>query len=75
MSEIWARDEPQSPCVKLCVMHPREGLCVGCYRSLSEIASWGQMSPPERRALMAELPARAGRIKKRTGGRAGRLEG
>ncbi|MFD2175126.1 DUF1289 domain-containing protein [Rhodobacter lacus] len=70
--EIWSRDEPDTPCVKVCVMHPTEGLCVGCYRTLAEIGAWSRLSRPERLALMAELPARAERLKKRRGGRAAR---
>lgn len=71
--EIWARDEPQSPCVKICLMHPTEGLCIGCLRTLAEIAAWSQMSPQARRAVLAELPARAPRLGQRRGGRAGRV--
>ncbi|MDP2064216.1 MAG: DUF1289 domain-containing protein [Phaeovulum sp.] len=71
--DVWARDEPQSPCVKTCVMHPTEGLCIGCLRSLAEIASWSQLSPDARRAVLADLPARAPRLTRRQGGSAGRV--
>lgn len=67
--EIWTRDEPQSPCVKICVIHPETGLCTGCLRSLDEIATWGQMSAPERRAILAELPHRKAAPTGRRGGR------
>ncbi|MFZ5750928.1 MAG: DUF1289 domain-containing protein [Pseudomonadota bacterium] len=70
--EIWARREPDSPCVKLCTIHPAEGICIGCYRTLSEIAGWGAMPPEDRRRIMAELPARAPRLAQRRGGRAAR---
>ena len=71
--EIWNRDEIDSPCVKICIVHPDARLCTGCLRSLDEIAQWGQMRPEERRKIMAELPARAGQLTQRRGGRAGRL--
>ena len=71
--EIWNRDEVQSPCVKICVVHPVERICTGCLRSLDEIASWGRMSNAERAALMEELPSRESRLKKRRGGRAARI--
>ncbi|MEI4470755.1 DUF1289 domain-containing protein [Frigidibacter sp. MR17.24] len=72
--EIWARDEVESPCVKVCVMHPAEGLCLGCWRTLDEIAAWGTMPAAERRALVAALPDRAERVKaRRRGGRAARV--
>ncbi|MBW6505658.1 MAG: DUF1289 domain-containing protein [Rhodobacteraceae bacterium] len=71
--EIWARDEPASPCVKICLMHPAEGLCLGCMRTLDEIATWRQMSPEARRAVLEDLPARAPRLRPRRGGRAARI--
>jgi uncharacterized protein len=71
--EVWKRAEIESPCVKLCVIHPESRLCMGCYRSIEEITAWSAMSPEARRAVMAELPARAPRVKgARRGGRAGR---
>jgi predicted Fe-S protein YdhL (DUF1289 family) len=70
---IWARDEVESPCVKICVIHPEARLCVGCLRSIDEIAGWSRMTPAARRAVMADLPARAGRVVQRRGGRSGRL--
>ena len=71
--EVWKRAEVESPCIKLCVTHPESGLCMGCYRSLAEIARWSVMTPDERRAVMAELPARAPLVKGiRRGGREGR---
>ncbi len=72
--EIWARQEIESPCVKLCVIHPEERLCVGCYRSIEEIATWSRLSPNDRRVVIADLPARAPRLVKRRGGRMGRLD-
>jgi hypothetical protein len=69
---VWKRDEIESPCVKVCVVHPVERICVGCLRSVEEIAGWGRMSAEERRAVMAELPERAPRLRQRRGGRSGR---
>jgi len=65
----------ESPCVKLCVVEPESRLCIGCLRSIDEIAAWGTMAPEERRRVMAELPERRGRLTRRKGGRAGRLRG
>lgn len=72
--EVWERDEIQSPCVKLCVVHPEERICVGCLRSMEEIATWSRLTPQARAAVMADLPARAPRLAKRRGGRMGRLD-
>lgn len=70
---IWQRDEIESPCVSICVVHPEARLCTGCLRSIDEITRWSKMSPEARRAVMAELPNRAGQLTKRRGGRAARL--
>ena len=71
--DVWTRDEVQSPCIKICVVHPQERICTGCLRSIDEISRWSKMSPDERRAIMAELPGRAPLLKKRRGGRAARV--
>jgi predicted Fe-S protein YdhL (DUF1289 family) len=68
--EIWKRQEVESPCVKICIIHPEARLCTGCLRSLNEIAEWSRMTPQERRAIIDELPSRAPELKKRRGGRA-----
>ncbi len=73
MDDQWSRDEVESPCVKICVVHPAERICTGCLRSMDEIAAWSRMSNAARAVLKAELPARAERLKKRRGGRAARL--
>jgi len=39
-------------------MDPRRGVCLGCRRTLDEIARWGAMSDQERERVMAELPNR-----------------
>jgi hypothetical protein len=73
MDEVWKRDEVQSPCVKLCVIHPETRMCVGCYRSIDEITAWSRLSPDARAAVMADLPGRASLLVKRRGGRNARL--
>lgn len=70
---VWTRTEIESPCIRVCVVHPEAGLCTGCLRTADEIARWSGMSARERRAIIAELPGRAGLLKKRRGGRAARL--
>lgn len=68
---VWQRNEIESPCVKICVLHPEARLCLGCHRSGEEIARWSRYSPEERRRIMAELPARAPLVAgRRSGGRA-----
>lgn len=71
--DIWRRDEVESPCIKICVIHPEARLCTGCLRSIEEITIWSKLSPEARRAVMDELPTRQSQITKRRGGRAARL--
>lgn len=52
-----------SPCVKVCVVDGDSGLCLGCYRTLAEVAGWTRFSDAERAAIMAGLADRRGRIR------------
>jgi uncharacterized protein len=47
-----------SPCVRVCAVDGRTGLCEGCGRSLKEIAGWARLSETERLAIMADLGGR-----------------
>ncbi len=70
--QVWSRAEVESPCIKLCSIHPEARICVGCFRSMDEIGAWSRLSPEDRRAIMADLPNRAPKLRKRRGGRAAR---
>ena len=70
---IWTRNEIESPCVQICVVHPDAQICTGCYRTLDEIRDWSKMTSDKRRELMDVLPDRASLLRKRRGGRAARL--
>jgi len=48
----------ESPCVKICTLDVRSAVCLGCGRTLAEIAGWGSMSAAARARVMAELPDR-----------------
>jgi len=52
----------KTPCVQVCVVDGDSGLCLGCFRTLAEIAGWSRLSEEARAAIMAELPDRRGRI-------------
>lgn len=49
-----------SPCVSVCRMDAATGLCEGCLRTIAEIAGWGQMDEPGKRAVWLQLPQRVG---------------
>ncbi|MFZ0355415.1 MAG: DUF1289 domain-containing protein, partial [Pseudolabrys sp.] len=48
----------QTPCVKICTLDARMGLCLGCGRTVGEITRWTTMSATERTQVMRELPSR-----------------
>ena len=70
--EIWTRDEVDSPCVKICMIHPETGLCIGCRRSIDEIGRWSAMTPEERSEIIAVLPERNPGPTRRSGGASAR---
>jgi len=48
----------ESPCIEICTLDARSGLCLGCGRTVDEIARWTAMSDAERARVMGELPWR-----------------
>jgi len=72
--DVWKRQEVESPCIKICVIHPEARLCTGCLRSIDEITAWSRMTPDARREVMAALPARKAQLSTRRGGRAARIK-
>ena len=50
----------ETPCVKICTVDARQGFCLGCGRTIDEIARWAGMSAGERGRIMNELPMAQG---------------
>jgi predicted Fe-S protein YdhL (DUF1289 family) len=48
----------ETPCIKVCTLDARTRACLGCGRTIDEIAAWGTMNAAERKRVMEELPAR-----------------
>ncbi|HYB09499.1 MAG TPA: DUF1289 domain-containing protein [Alphaproteobacteria bacterium] len=44
-----------SPCIGVCRLDPATGRCLGCRRTIAEIAAWSGLSPRERAAIVARL--------------------
>ena len=49
-----------SPCVDICRLDP-QGLCIGCRRTLGEIAEWSQASDARRLEILSALKTRTQR--------------
>jgi predicted Fe-S protein YdhL (DUF1289 family) len=47
-----------SPCVKICTLDARCGLCLGCEGTIDKIARWSGVSAVERARVTGELVAR-----------------
>ena len=47
-----------SPCNKVCVMDAEQRYCLGCRRTLKEIAAWGSMTDEEQWAVLENLTQR-----------------
>ncbi|MGH1578960.1 DUF1289 domain-containing protein [Planktotalea sp.] len=73
-NDVWSRDEIESPCIQICLVHPETRLCTGCNRSIDEITNWSKMDAEARRLIMSDLPSRQANPKTRRGGRAARLK-
>lgn len=65
MTDLPARPPApiKTPCIKVCVVDGESGLCMGCYRKLSEVAGWTKFTDAERDAILAELPSRPDRVR------------
>lgn len=48
----------KTPCIKVCIVDGTTAQCIGCGRTLQEIAAWAQLGDAEREAIMAQLPGR-----------------
>jgi len=51
-----------SPCVSVCRIDEASGLCVGCLRTLDEIAAWSALDNAGKRAVWQAIAQRRGRI-------------
>jgi len=49
----------ESPCNRVCALDPASGRCLGCGRSLDEIARWTRMTDAERADVLDELARRS----------------
>lgn len=47
-----------SPCNSICRMDPSSGWCLGCARTLPEIAAWAGLDEAGKRQIWSLLPER-----------------
>jgi predicted Fe-S protein YdhL (DUF1289 family) len=51
-------NEVPSPCVNVCQIDAKSDLCLGCRRTLQEIADWLDMTPDEKLATLERVSQR-----------------
>ena len=44
-----------SPCINVCRMNSRSGLCEGCFRTIDEIIQWSSAGDAQKRAVWVEI--------------------
>ena len=49
-----------SPCISVCRIDETSGLCIGCYRSITEIIDWGRQTDARKRLVWRQIAVRAG---------------
>lgn len=60
-TELMEQDFPIiSPCVGVCQINAQTGYCLGCWRTLKEVARWSRFSDQEKRDVLDELHRRRG---------------
>jgi predicted Fe-S protein YdhL (DUF1289 family) len=47
-----------SPCVNICKMDADHGICVGCFRTLDEIAQWSRADDGRKQAILVAVEKR-----------------
>lgn len=47
-----------TPCVLLCKLDPKDGVCTGCLRTVDEIRTWRVLSVEDRMSVMKQLESR-----------------
>jgi predicted Fe-S protein YdhL (DUF1289 family) len=52
----------ESPCNRVCVVDAQTGYCIGCGRTLEEIAEWGDATAARRRQIVCALIKRLTQI-------------
>jgi len=50
--------EVKSPCISVCALND-DGVCIGCWRSVDEIAGWSDLSNEEKRVVLKQSQLRA----------------
>ncbi|MET0378438.1 MAG: DUF1289 domain-containing protein [Spongiibacteraceae bacterium] len=48
----------KSPCISVCALND-DGICIGCWRSVDEIAAWSELDNEHKREVVRSAQQRA----------------
>lgn len=48
----------QSPCINICQMDAKSGLCAGCFRTIEEITQWSRTDDATRACILTAVARR-----------------
>jgi uncharacterized protein len=55
---MFEKIEVESPCINVCQMDEKSGLCIGCYRNIEEIQGWWEMTFEQKADVIKKTWAR-----------------
>jgi predicted Fe-S protein YdhL (DUF1289 family) len=47
-----------SPCIKICKLDPKQQFCLGCKRTVEEIAKWSSFTEQQQIIIIEQLKGR-----------------
>ena len=47
-----------SPCIKICVLHQKYNVCLGCFRKSEEIIKWTKLTKKQKLIIISKLEIR-----------------
>ncbi|MBX2832610.1 MAG: DUF1289 domain-containing protein [Rhodospirillales bacterium] len=53
----------KSPCIGTCVLDPKAGYCIGCFRTGDEIGAWMGMSDGAKKRVLGKIKQRRSQMK------------
>jgi uncharacterized protein len=53
-----AQSPVPSPCISVCQMDAASGWCMGCRRTIDEVAAWSRLTDDAKRAVWEQLAQR-----------------
>jgi uncharacterized protein len=56
------KPEVESPCISVCAMDEKTGLCQGCYRTAEEIEKWWDLDNAQKEEIVQKASMREAQL-------------